>query len=101
MAPLYLQSSRGERDAGAAGRCPPGRARPEKSVGRRARLPQQPEQLPGQTKPASHKDGPAGNGTAMETTATFVGIDVAKAHLDLAVRPSGEQARLANDEAGI
>ena len=31
----------------------------------------------------------------------FVGIDVAKAHLDLAVRPSGEQWRVPNDEAGI
>lgn len=33
--------------------------------------------------------------------ATFVGIDVAKAHLDLAERPAGTHARYANDEAGI
>jgi hypothetical protein len=32
--------------------------------------------------------------------AVFVGIDVAKAHLDVAVRPSGVHERLANDEAG-
>ena len=37
----------------------------------------------------------------MERTASFIGIDVAKAHLDLAVRPSGEQGRLSNDEVGI
>jgi len=31
----------------------------------------------------------------------FVGIDVAAAHLDVAVRPGGEAWRVANDEAGI
>lgn len=33
--------------------------------------------------------------------ACYVGIDVAKARLDIAVRPSGEQWVAANDEAGI
>lgn len=37
----------------------------------------------------------------METTACFVGIDVARARLDIAVRPSGEQWTARNDEAGI
>ena len=37
----------------------------------------------------------------METTATFVGIDVAQARLDIAVRPSGEQWTSPHDEAGI
>ena len=37
----------------------------------------------------------------MEIPACFVGIDVAKARLDLAVRPSGEQWTARNDEAGI
>jgi transposase len=37
----------------------------------------------------------------METTACFVGIDVAKARLDIAVRPSAEQWTARNDEAGI
>lgn len=32
---------------------------------------------------------------------TYVGIDVAAAHLDIAVRPSGESWRVANDPAGI
>jgi transposase len=31
----------------------------------------------------------------------FVGIDVSKAHLDVAIRPSGEAERVRNDEAGI
>lgn len=34
-------------------------------------------------------------------TEIFVGLDVAKAQVDVAVRPSGEQWRAANDEAGI
>lgn len=32
---------------------------------------------------------------------TFVGIDVAQAHLDIAIRPSGETLHLAYDEAGL
>lgn len=35
------------------------------------------------------------------STETFVGLDVAKAHVDVAVRPGGEQWRVANDEAGL
>jgi transposase len=37
----------------------------------------------------------------METTPRFVGIDVAKARLDIAVRPTGDQWAVPNDEAGI
>lgn len=37
----------------------------------------------------------------MTTTPTYVGIDVAKDHLDVAIRPSGECQRVANDERGI
>ncbi|HEX8862383.1 MAG TPA: IS110 family transposase [Actinomycetes bacterium] len=37
----------------------------------------------------------------MTAAATFVGIDVAKSYLDLAVRPAGGHQRLAHDEAGI
>ncbi len=37
----------------------------------------------------------------MEPAAGFVGIDVAKAFLDVAVRPAGTHERLPNDEAGI
>lgn len=35
------------------------------------------------------------------SVAAYVGIDVAKAHLDIAVRPSGEQWVVTNDDAGI
>ncbi|MGH7480724.1 MAG: IS110 family transposase [Longimicrobiales bacterium] len=37
----------------------------------------------------------------METPRLFVGIDVAKAHLDVAERPSGTAWRVPNDETGI
>lgn len=32
---------------------------------------------------------------------SFVGIDVSKPHLDVALRPSGERMRVANSEEGI
>jgi transposase len=37
----------------------------------------------------------------MSATPCFVGIDVAKAQLDIALRPTGERWAVANDEAGI
>jgi transposase len=37
----------------------------------------------------------------MSLSQLFVGIDVAKAHLDIAVRPTGECWTVTNDEAGI
>jgi transposase len=33
--------------------------------------------------------------------AAYAGIDVSKAHLDLALQPQGRPQRLPNDEAGI
>jgi transposase len=39
--------------------------------------------------------------TASTPAPCFVGIDVAKRHLDVAVRPTGEQIRFANDPAGV
>src|SRR6266566_8094247 len=44
---------------------------------------------------------PARKEVAMNETPVFVGIDVAKATLEVAVRPSGAQWASANDEAGI
>ncbi|HYL56811.1 MAG TPA: IS110 family transposase [Gemmatimonadales bacterium] len=35
------------------------------------------------------------------TSATFVGVDVAKERLDVAVRPSGEHWSVSNDDAGV
>ena len=37
----------------------------------------------------------------MATAPTYVGIDVAKDHLDVVLRPSGEYLRAANDEKGV
>lgn len=37
----------------------------------------------------------------MDSSPSFVGIDVAKAHLDLAVRPTGETWRVSHDAPGI
>jgi transposase len=37
----------------------------------------------------------------MTEPTTFVGIDVSKAHLDVALRPSGADFRVANDPAGL
>src|SRR4051794_17517284 len=44
--------------------------------------------------------GPPGAPT-MDTPPVFVGIDVAKSHLDVASRPAGETWQVPNDEAGI
>jgi transposase len=41
------------------------------------------------------------DGTPESTTPCFVGIDVAKAGLDVGVRPSGAQWRIANTEAEL
>ena len=37
----------------------------------------------------------------MEQESTYVGIDVAKAPVDVAVRPTGQRWRVSHDEAGI
>lgn len=37
----------------------------------------------------------------MEATPIFIGIDVSKARLDVAMRPTGERESVANDKAGI
>src|SRR5687768_10599524 len=37
----------------------------------------------------------------MDAALVFVGIDVAKAHLDVAARPTGETWQAANDPSGI
>jgi transposase len=37
----------------------------------------------------------------MSAPQLFVGVDVAKAQLDMALRPTGERWAVANDDAGI
>ena len=39
--------------------------------------------------------------TILEVSRSFVGVDVSKGRLDVAVRPSGESASFSNDELGI
>ena len=80
-------------DRGAADRYRLGHIRPRLSEGRRTLLPVEPEQLPGLSKPASCKDGPSlhKGEVDMEREPIYVGIDVAKAQVDVAVRPKGHR----------
>src|SRR5712692_11016356 len=77
-----------------------GPRRPEESEGRRGPFPPEPEQLPGPPSPHPARSGRLG-GAAMSSTPVTIGIDVAKAHLDVAVPPGGEQWQVSNDEDGI
>ena len=40
-------------------------------------------------------------GVRMRDVPCFIGIDVAKAQLDIAIRPSGERWAVANDASGV
>ena len=91
---------------GAADRSALGHKRPLSSLGRRILFRTEPEQLPGPTKPASGKDGP----TVLKEVLMeqhdirhdiYVGIDVAKARVDVAIRPGGDRCEVSNDQAGI
>ena len=62
----------------------------------------EPEQLPGPIAPASCKEGPTlTQEVPMEGEPRFVGIDVSKAQVDVAVRPTGKRWTLPYDETGI
>ena len=91
---------------GAADRPALGHRRPLSSLGRRILFRTEPEQLPGPTKPVSCKDGP----TVLKEVLMeqhdiqhdiYVGIDVAKASVDVAIRPGGDRCEVSNDQAGI
>src|SRR5438552_2720962 len=92
---------RGKRGPGATDRLTQGRARPQGSMGRRVRdLLHSPNSCLGHPEPASCKAGQRGD--AMRASAAFfVGIDVSKQQLDIAVRPSGESWTVAHEEAGL
>ena len=61
----------------------------------------EPEQLPGPMEPASCKDGPAlTQEVQMEEKPRYVGIDVLKAQVDVAVRPTGQRWVVSYDETG-
>ena len=62
----------------------------------------EPEQLPGPIEPVSCKDGPAlSQEVQMEGEPRYVGIDVSKAQVDVAVRPTGQRWVVSYDETGI
>jgi transposase len=86
---------------GVAGRLPLGsRTRPE---ARAATPPSRPSQL--EPSRGDHPGSPGGahglRGGYALTAPTFVGIDVAKDHLDVHVRPTGATSRVANDDDGL
>ena len=60
----------------------------------------EPEQVPGTHEPASYKAGPERR-RRLSSPQILVGIDVATAHLDIALRPTGTRWTVANDDAGI
>ena len=62
----------------------------------------EPEQLPGPITPASCKERPTfTQEVPMEGEPRFVGIDVSKAQVDVAVRPTGTRWVVSYDETGI
>ena len=61
-------------------------------------IPIEPAQLPG---PCINKEGPNGGTDVSLVRHVFVGIDVAKDWLDIAVRPTGAAWRVAQDDEGI
>lgn len=76
------------------------RQRPIKSLRRQPNSLEEPEQLPGPDQPASCKEGPERR-QPLQPQGPYVGIDVAKDRLDVAVRPTGETWATGNDAPGI
>ena len=87
---------------GAADRSAPGRQRPLSSKGRRTISKQSPKQLPGLAKPVSRKDGPVTSRRfSWKQESIYVGVDVSKAQMDVAIRPSDDSWVVANDDSGL
>ena len=64
--------------------------------------PAEPEQLPGPNEPVSCKDGPAlTQEVQMEENPRYVGIDVSKAQVDVAGRPTGRRWAAFYNETGV
>src|SRR5918996_4023603 len=87
-------------DPGAGRPMPPWSGKTVKKLGSPVPLWEEPEQVPGPAKPASCKDGPVGR-EPLESEGPYVGIDVSKDQLDVAMRPSGDSWSMANDASGI
>ena len=89
-------------DRGAADRVNLGHARPRGSEGRRTHPGTEPEQLPGLSSPHHARTGQCfTQEVEMGQEPTFVGIDVAKAQVDVAVRPTGQRWKISYDEVGV
>ena len=87
---------------GAADRPSLGHQRPLFSEGRRTIPKQSPNSCLGQTSPHRARKGQYFTQEEwMEQEAVYVGIDVAKAQVDVAVRPTGQRWTISNDEPGI
>ncbi len=88
---LYLRGEmhmmRSGTKPGVSDRCTYGAQRPRVSAGRHAPSSREPAQLRGPTKPASQDQ--ATKEGRMTHASLFVGIDVSKTQLDLALRPGG------------
>ncbi len=77
-----------------------GPVRPRNSTGRHVHLCTSPNSCVGDLSP--YPQGRAtGEEDPMSSAAVFVGIDVSKDQLDVALRPSAERAAVANNDAGI
>src|SRR5919197_2866436 len=82
------------------GRRPSGRERPWVSPGRDVPPCQSPNRC--QDRRSPYRTRPAGRGgTAMSAPQVFVGIDVSKAQLDVALRPTNDCWHVNHDAAGI
>src|SRR5688500_19226855 len=92
-------------NTGGVGRVPLGRQSPTRSVDRPAAFtaPPKPEQARGTRPDSQGRAGrvPHPGRTPMTAAPCFVGIDVSKDHLDVAVRPSGEAFRAGRDDPGL
>src|SRR5262245_40630778 len=81
------------------GRFSLGPRRPQRSVGRHVHSFESPNSCPEPCSPYLARPGQ--RGVMMSAPQCFVGIDVAKAQLDIALRPTGERWVVGNDDAGI
>ena len=84
---------------GAADRSDIGRNRPSKSEGRRTLPQQSPNGCLGQRSPHFARPGQYYGAVNMQEEVTYVGIDIAKERVDVAIRPSGRSWSLPYDEA--
>ena len=88
-------------ERGAADRMLLGHQRPSHSEGRRTLSEWSPNSCLGQPSPHLARTGQYSQEMLMEQQATYVGIDVAKASLDIAVCPTDDRWEVSNDDAGI